>query len=88
MLRRGFKDQIYDVYRYLPPEPQVNTYTPPSAQRKEKKRIYKMLFYFIFLLLAFVLLGWMLCCMQTPVLLSFEKSLFLLFLYYIIMSIM
>lgn len=23
MLSRGFKDQIYDVYRYLPPELQV-----------------------------------------------------------------
>jgi hypothetical protein len=24
MLSRGFKDQIYDVYRYLPPELQVS----------------------------------------------------------------
>jgi len=27
MLSRGFKDQIYDVYRYLPPELQVTTVT-------------------------------------------------------------
>jgi hypothetical protein len=24
MLSRGFKDQIYDVYRYLPPDLQVS----------------------------------------------------------------
>jgi ATP-dependent RNA helicase len=27
MLSRGFKDQIYDVYRYLPPELQVTIVT-------------------------------------------------------------
>ena len=27
MLSRGFKDQIYDVYRYLPPELQVFKYS-------------------------------------------------------------
>jgi hypothetical protein len=27
MLSRGFKDQIYDVYRYLPPELQVTIET-------------------------------------------------------------
>ena len=24
MLNKGFKEQIYDVYRYLPPQTQVN----------------------------------------------------------------
>ena len=25
MLNKGFKEQIYDVYRYLPPQTQVNS---------------------------------------------------------------
>jgi len=29
MLSRGFKDQIYDVYRYLPPDLQVTNVTIP-----------------------------------------------------------
>ncbi len=28
MLNKGFKEQIYDVYRYLPPSTQVNNYCP------------------------------------------------------------
>ena len=36
MLSKGFKEQIYDVYRYLPPETQVYTETklikPPGTE--------------------------------------------------------
>ena len=31
MLGRGFKEQLYDIYRYLPPETQVLTPPPPRA---------------------------------------------------------
>lgn len=30
MLSKGFKEQIYDVYRYLPPETQVSQRTVPK----------------------------------------------------------
>ena len=28
MLNKGFKEQIYDVYRYLPPSTQVSSFGP------------------------------------------------------------
>jgi superfamily II DNA/RNA helicase len=30
MLNQGFKEQIYDIYRYLPPTTQVCAPPPPS----------------------------------------------------------
>ena len=41
MLSRGFKDQIYDIYRYLPPVLQVLSLSvslsPPTIKREKKK---------------------------------------------------
>ena len=31
MLSKGFKEQIYDVYRYLPPETQVRLPLAPAG---------------------------------------------------------
>jgi hypothetical protein len=46
MLSRGFKDQIYDVYRYLPPELQVTTGTYSLGQMRDS--FFPLLFLFSF----------------------------------------
>jgi hypothetical protein len=47
MLSRGFKDQIYDVYRYLPPELQVTTLLPYNLA--SQLHIYPVQFLLVYL---------------------------------------
>ena len=35
MLNKGFKEQIYDIYRYLPPETQASAAAPRACRERE-----------------------------------------------------